>query len=75
MSFEFMVPVGGDRFERRGDVLTRIVSDAIIREISVVTFPAYPTTSAKVARRALQAVHEQGRSIAWLRQWHTAREV
>ena len=39
MSFEFMVPQGGDRFERRGDMLTHIASDAIIREVSIVTLP------------------------------------
>jgi HK97 family phage prohead protease len=70
MSFEFTVlRPHGERFEQRAGVLTRIVSDMRIREISLVAFPAYEATDATVAQRALAAYRaEQGQRIAWLRQ-------
>jgi HK97 family phage prohead protease len=75
MSFAFQViRPGGERFERRDGQPVRIISDMAIQEVSIVTFPAYVATDAQVAQRALQAFERQrnGRSIAWLRKWHTA---
>ena len=71
MSFTFgVVRPGGDRFEQRADGLVRYVSDMRIREVSLVTFPAYEATDATVAQRSLQAFREQqagpGRSVACL---------
>lgn len=56
MSFSFrQVPESGD-WDFTTDPPTRIVEDMLIREVSVVTFPAYPST--EVALRALQAHRE-----------------
>jgi len=48
----------------------------IIREVSIVSFPAYEQTSVDVAQRSLQAF-QQGRrnSIAWYRHLHKQRLV
>ncbi len=68
MSIGFRVMPGGERFERRGGLDVRIITDARIVEASIVTFPAYAATDATVAQRALQAFRAgQGRSIYWLR--------
>ena len=69
MSFTFeVVRPGGERFERRGDQLVRIVSDAIIHEVSVVTFPSYTATDVQVARRSLEAFTAgAGPRVDWLR--------
>ena len=69
MSFEFsIVRPHGERFEQRGGQTTRVISDMVIREVSIVTFPVYAETDVAVARRSLQAfaAQRQGRSIAWL---------
>lgn len=76
MSFTFaVVRPHGERFERRGRTTTRIISDMVIMEISVVTFPAYSATDASVAQRALQAfqAREHGRRVDWLRCVHRTR--
>lgn len=75
MSFTFaVVRPQGERFERRDKTVTRIITDMVIREISVVTFPAYAATDVQVAQRALRAFQaKQGRSIAWLRRALAAR--
>ncbi len=74
MSLSFyVVPPKGERFERRAGQFTRIISDAVILETSIVTFPAYAATNAEVAQRSLQAYQEQGRPISWLRLQQTAR--
>ncbi|ODS53212.1 MAG: hypothetical protein ABS36_14915 [Acidobacteria bacterium SCN 69-37] len=69
MSFTFgVVRPGGDRFEQRADGLVRYVSDMRIREVSLVTFPAYESTDASVAQRSVQAFQrEHGQRIDWLR--------
>jgi uncharacterized protein len=55
MSFRFrVVRPGGERFETRGGIMTRIISDMVISEVSVTTFPAYTATDVEVARRSLQ---------------------
>jgi uncharacterized protein len=51
----------------------RTVLDMEIREVSVVTFPAYPDTS--VAQRSLQARRDaqKGSPVAWLQRVHRTR--
>lgn len=56
MSFTFtVVRPHGERFEARGHVPTRIISDMTIREVSTHVFPAYANTDLEVAQRSLQA--------------------
>ena len=47
MSFGFMVPQGGDKWEQRGKQLVRTITavEPLI-DVSPVTFPAYPDTDA-----------------------------
>lgn len=74
MSFTFqVVRPHGERFERRDGQTTRILSDMVIPEISIVTFPAYSATDVSVARRSFLAALPQGQSIAWLRMWAAAQ--
>jgi hypothetical protein len=68
MSIGFRVVEGGERFERRGEQLVRVVTDARIVETSIVTFPAYLSTDASVAQRSLQRYQAgQGQRIIRLR--------
>jgi HK97 family phage prohead protease len=69
MSFTFaVVRPHGERFERRDGGLVRIVSDMLIPEVSVVTFPAYAATDVAVAQRSLRAFQgQQGPRITSLR--------
>jgi HK97 family phage prohead protease len=68
MSFSFaVVRPGGERFEPRNGQVTRVITDMLIQEISIVTFPAYEATDVQVARRALLAAIPAGQSVAWLR--------
>lgn len=71
MSFGFRTLADEWNFE--GDTPIRTVTDMRISEISVVTFPAYPSTD--VAMRSLNQVREsqKGSSIAWLRKVHRTR--
>lgn len=47
MSFGFSVPSGGDKWEdRAGGGYTRTLTDVNLSEVSVVSTPAYPDTSA-----------------------------
>ena len=71
MSFTFsVVRPGGERWERRDGLPVRIVTDARIPEVSIVTFPAYDMTNVEVAQRALQAfaAAQPGQRVAWLKQ-------
>lgn len=51
MSFRFITL--DDRFLHEGGELIREVTDMEIREVSIVTFPAYEQTDASVAKRSL----------------------
>lgn len=65
MSFRFRTMPDGDEWEEEEEtgILIRYVTDIIIDEISIVTFPAYPDTDVEVAKRSLQAFHaKQGNS-------------
>lgn len=53
MSFAFRTMPGGDRWDDTADPPTRTVTDMLMREVSIVTFPAYPQTD--VALRSWQA--------------------
>jgi HK97 family phage prohead protease len=56
MSFGFFVPAGGDSWESRdaaeGKQLLHTLKQVELVEVSVVTWPAYPATSAGVLRNA-----------------------
>jgi HK97 family phage prohead protease len=57
MSFAFTVYPHGETWSVRGDGKTvRTITDMEIHEVSVVTFPAYLTTDATVAKRSLEAL-------------------
>jgi HK97 family phage prohead protease len=63
--------------EWRTDVKTpiRAVTDMLIHEVSIVTFPAYSATDVQVAQRALQTWQQQGQSVAWLRMRRRATDA
>jgi uncharacterized protein len=68
MSFTFAVPQGGDRFERRHGTPVRHISDMLVRDISIVTYPAYRQTDVQVAQRALRTMQQGGgQRVDWLR--------
>jgi HK97 family phage prohead protease len=75
MSFAFQTVE--DRWDPAADPPIRTVLDMRVREVSVVTFPAYPQT--EVAMRSLAAAradqaqrYPRGRTIAERRAWATA---
>jgi HK97 family phage prohead protease len=73
LSFKVVKP-HGERFEQRAGGLTRFISDAVILETSIVTFPAYEATDAQVARRSLEAYHRtHGSRVDWLRRQQRVR--
>lgn len=55
----------------------RTIHDMKIREVSVVTFPAYEATNVDVAVRAMLEQRSArgigGSRLAWLRRWHAIR--
>ena len=76
MSFVFQVMPSGDRFERRDGMPVRLISDMLIRDISIVTYPAYEATDVQVAQRSLAVFRLQqvGQRVEWLsRQMQTRR--
>lgn len=76
MSFAFAVQAGGQRWEQRAGRPLRILTDLLIPEVSIVTFPAYQATDVQVAKRSLEHYQrERGQSVAWLRMRHTAAGV
>lgn len=52
MSFQFAVPDGGDNWAFVGDVVRRTLSRVSLRDVSPVTFPAYPQTSVSARSQA-----------------------
>ena len=78
MSFTFHVMPKGERFERRDGGPVRLISDMTIRDVALVTYPAYPTTNVEIAQRSLQAWQasaNMGSRIKWLRQREYSRGV
>src|SRR4030095_5738888 len=75
MSFAFQTVQ--DQWDQTVDPPIRTVTDMRVREVSVVTFPAYPQT--EVALRCLTAARQdqvarypRGRTVAERRAWATA---
>jgi HK97 family phage prohead protease len=57
-SFDFELPPGGDRWERSGKTPVRTLVELGLNDVSVVTVPAYPTTT--VAARQFAAEMTSG---------------
>jgi len=75
MSFGFRAIDDEWNFEE--DPPLRTIWDMDVREISVVTFPAYEATNVDVAKRSLDAAYTnyKGSRLAWLRRLHTLRSL
>jgi len=75
MSFGFRALDDEWNFEE--DPPLRTIWDMDVREISVVTFPAYEATNVDVAKRSLNAAYSQhkGSRLVWLRRLHTLRSL
>ena len=54
-SFSFVVPQGGDRWERMEQFDLRTLLYVRLRDVSPVVFPAYPQTDVALAKRSLEA--------------------
>ena len=73
MSFAFRTMPDGERWDESVTPPLRTVTDMQVREVSVVTFPAYPQT--EVALRSLEAVrahsgkYARGRTVAERLAW------
>ena len=52
MSFGFIVPLGGDRWDKKSNPPTRTLTEVELIEVSPVIYPAYPSTT--VALRSAQ---------------------
>jgi len=65
MSFKFQALK--DEWRAENGTPIRSVTDMLIQEVSIVTFPAYAATDVQVAQRALHAWEAEGKSVAWLR--------
>lgn len=71
MSFRFRAL--DDDWHMEDGMPVRDVTDMLISEVSIVTFPAYPDTDVGVAMRSLAVFQEAvrpKRSRAFLQQWH-----
>ncbi len=66
-SFGFVVPSGGDRWEKRGTQMVRELLNVDLREITLTADPAYPDTT--VAKRSMPAAYQffvGGTNRLWL---------
>jgi HK97 family phage prohead protease len=70
MSFAFRMLT--DDWHLEDGMPVREVSDMVVREVSIVSFPAYAQTSIDVAQRSLAAFNQAHprKSIAWLKNFH-----
>ncbi len=75
MSFRFRVMPDGDTWDEEDGMLVRTVHDMSFDEVSIVSFPAYPATSANLSARTIKRVqeHNSGHSIEWLKRVHRSR--
>lgn len=73
MSFGFRTMPGGDSWDFENETPIRTLHDIEIREVSVVTFPAYPATSIDVAKRSLDEARPNRRSRVFLERLHVTR--
>jgi phage head maturation protease len=73
MSFAFRTLT--DEWRMEDGIVIREILDMTIREVSIVSFPAYPQTSVEVAQRSLDAFRRahKGNRLEWLRKWHKTR--
>lgn len=58
MSFLFALAPGGDKWERQGKTAVRTLVDVDLLDVSVVTTPAYPTTSVAARQFAAELTSE-----------------
>jgi HK97 family phage prohead protease len=63
MSFAFTLMPGGDSWDDTTDPPTRTIHDARIHEVSIVAFPAFPSTNVHVASRSWQREYRPGISV------------
>lgn len=70
MSFGFRAL--DDEWMLEGPVPIRTVLDMRVSEVSIVSFPAYPSTDVRVAEALALS---RGSRLAWLERWHKTRLV
>jgi HK97 family phage prohead protease len=76
MSFEFQVMPEGVEWTEENETPIRDVYDMRIREVSIVTFPAYPQTDVQVAKRSLDAyLRTRRHATKWREQMHEIRKI
>lgn len=75
MSFRFKTMPGGDAWNWNAKIPERTVNDMIIREVSIVTFPAYLDANAAIAMRSLDAAGglRSGNRLEWLSKWQRTK--
>jgi len=76
MSFEFQVMPDGVEWSDEDEMPIRDVYDMRIREVSIVTFPAYPQTDVQVAKRSLdQFLRARTHATNWRAQMDEIRRI
>jgi len=77
MSFGFRVMPNGDDWDFNQSPPLRTIYDMQVREVSVVTFPAYEATNVDIAMRSMlecRSAHGlNGSRLGWLKRWHAIR--